>query len=258
VRFGVVGDPVLHSRSPAIHNAAFEALGLSASFELLPTAQENFDVVARALRSGELSGVSVTMPHKDNAFSAVDDMAGTAVRSRSVNTIVSDRGHLHGYNTDIEGVRYAFGRLNISMASPVLVLGYGGAARAALIGLEGSHAISLTGRDLSRAYQCVSAVDVDANVVAWGTAIPGAVVVNATPLGMDGEDLPEGLVDMAAGLLDMAYGHGSTPATRAAARRGIPNADGLDMLVGQAVAAFELFTGVLPDREIMERAARGM
>ncbi|GMR02756.1 MAG: shikimate dehydrogenase [Acidimicrobiia bacterium] len=256
MRFGVVGDPVDHSRSPAIHNAGFEAFGIDARFVALRTPADGFDAIVRDLRSGALDGVSVTMPHKDNAYDSVDDLDDLAARSLAVNTIVATRGRLHGYNTDVEGVRYAVSKLGLTEGSPVLVLGYGGAARAALVALDGPRPISISGRDLDKARAFVASVDVDTDLVAWETAMPDAIVVNATPLGMHGEDLPAGLVEAAAGFVDMTYGSGTTPAIRAAEQRHIPSADGLDMLVGQAVRAFELFTGRPAPLHVFEQAAR--
>jgi len=256
VRFGVVGDPVDHSRSPAIHNAGFEAIGIDARFEALLTPAGGFDAIVRDLRSGALDGVSVTMPHKDNAYDSVDELDDHAARSVSVNTIVATRGLLHGYNTDVAGVRYAVSKLGLTEEIPVLVLGYGGAARAALVALDGSRPIFIAGRDMDRARAFIASVDVDTELVTWETAVPGAIVVNATPLGMHGEDLPAGLVESASGFLDMTYGSGTTPAIRAAQDKHIPSADGLDMLVGQAVRAFELFTGRPAPLDVFERAAR--
>jgi len=256
VRFGVVGDPVDHSRSPAIHNAGFEAMGIEASFVALPTPADDFDVIVRDLRSGALDGVSVTMPHKDNAYDSVDELDDLAARSLAVNTIVATPGRLHGYNTDVDGVRYAVRKLGLPDESPVLVLGYGGAARAALVALDGPRHISISGRDADRARAFIASIDVDTDAVTWETVVHGAIVVNATPLGMHGEDLPAGLVESAAGLVDMTYGSGTTPAIRVAEQRLIPSADGLDMLVGQAVMAFELFTGRPAPLDVFERAAR--
>ena len=255
MRFGVVGDPVDHSRSPAIHNAGFVALDIDATFEPIQVAHDSFGAVVVELRRGALAGVSVTMPHKDNAYAAVDDRDELAERSMAVNTIVAEGGELHGYNTDVAGVRHAIDLLGLAQDVPVMLLGHGGAARAAIVALDG-RTIHVAGRDVARATSLVQAVGSDALVVPWGTAAEGAVVVNATPLGMHGEHLPCRIVDTASGLVDMTYGTDPAPAIVTAASRGIPYADGIDMLVGQAVRAFEIFTGRSAPIRVLERAAR--
>jgi shikimate dehydrogenase len=256
VRFGVVGDPVDHSRSPAIHNAGFASLGIDATFEPIQVDYDAFDTVVADLRCGELDGVSVTMPHKDHAYTSVDVRDELADRSGAVNTIVAEGDELHGYNTDVAGVRHAIGLLGLAHDAPVLILGYGGAARAALVALEGRD-VTITGRDLDRATSVIRSVGIAAEIVQWGTALDDAVVVNATPLGMHGEHLPDALLHAACGFVDMAYGTHPTPAIALAASTGIPHSDGIDMLVGQAVRAFELFTARSAPIGVLERAARG-
>lgn len=256
MRFGVVGDPVEHSRSPAIHNAGFEAIGIDATFELLPTAYDEFDGIVRELRSGGLDGVSVTMPHKRNAFVAADRLDTLAERSGAVNTMIATGTRIHGHNTDIEGVRYALRRLELPSDQPVLVLGYGGAAAAALLGVEGERRVTISGRIPDRARALARSIGVRAQFVAWATPVPECIVVNATPLGMNGESLPGDVLAASSGLIDMAYGPATTPAIARARASSIPYADGLDMLVGQAAAAFTLFTGRAAPLGVFERAAR--
>lgn len=256
MRFGIVGDPVEHSMSPAIHNAGFAALGIDAEFVFLRTPADRFGDAERLLRNGTLDGVSVTMPHKGNAFTAIDVIDPIAARARAVNTIISRNAVLHGYNTDVEGVRFAIERIELPEHTPILLLGYGGAAAAALVSFPQDTPVTISGRRPDEATKLASEIGVDVNVVDWGRSIPGALVVNATPLGMHGESLPEPVVNGALGLFDMTYGETSTAAIKAATRRGIPHSDGLDMLVGQAVSAFELFTGRTAPVDILRRAAR--
>ena len=255
MRFAVVGDPVDHSRSPAIHTAGFRALGIDATFEALRVSPDDFELVVADLRNGRLDGVSVTMPHKDNAYAAVDTHDALAIRSVAVNTIVTSDGELRGYNTDVAGVVHAVELLGLSQDAPVVVLGYGGAARAALVAL-GGRSLYVAGRDTEQALSLISSTDPTATVVAWGTPADDAIVVNATPLGMHGEGLPMGVLESGIGLVDMTYGTEPTPAVAAMRDLGKPSADGLDMLVGQAVQAFELFTGISAPVDMLERAAR--
>jgi shikimate dehydrogenase len=255
VRYGVVGDPVAHSRSPAIHNAAFAHLAIDAEYVPIHTPFDAFDDVIGALRTGALAGVNVTMPHKQHAFDAVDLRTDRVERVGAVNTIVVDGRFLVGYNTDVAGVTHAVATLGLPPTTPVLVLGTGGAARAAVVALEG-RPLSVSGRDDRKAIGVLTRAAVTADVVPWGTGVPGAIIVNATPIGMDGGELPDGIVDEACGLLDMVYGSGPTPAVLAARDAGIPFADGIDMLVGQAAEAFERFTGRPAPIGVMRAAAR--
>jgi len=255
VRFVVVGDPVEHSRSPAIHNAAFASLNIDAEFGFMHVPADGFSDVERLLRSGNLDGASVTMPHKHSAYEAADELSESALRSGAVNTLVPRNGVLHGYNTDVAGVRHALDGVRHVAGAPVLVLGNGGAAAAALLAVEGNQ-ISVSGRDPSRAQALIDQVGVSSVVVPWGTAIQSATVINATPLGMHGESLPDGVVERAGVLVDMAYGDRRSPAVADALAIGIPVADGLTMLVGQAGEAFEIFTGKTASFLVMDQAAR--
>ena len=255
MKFAVVGDPVEHSRSPAIHNAAFESLGIDAEFGFWQVAADAFDEVVTTLRGGTFAGVSVTMPHKHNAYDASDLLGEAAKRTGAVNTLVVRDGILHGHNTDVAGVRLALETVGFDERSPVLLLGSGGAAAAALLAVEGSE-ILVSGRDPDTAYALIDRVGVPANVVPWGTAIQSAVVINATPLGMRGEALPDGVTERCGAFLDMTYGAARSPALSDALAMGIPSADGLTMLVGQAAEAFELFTGRRAKIHVLDLAAR--
>jgi shikimate dehydrogenase len=255
MRYAVVGDPIAHSRSPAIQNAALAHLSIDAEYVAIRVPFDDFGSVVDALRSGRLAGVNVTMPHKLHAYDAVDLRTDRAERVGAVNTIIMDGRFLAGYNTDVTGVTHAVGRLGLPPDTPALVLGTGGAARAAVVALEG-HPTSVSGRSDAKAIDMIKRAAVSCDVIRWGAAVPGAIVVNATPIGTDGDSLPDGIVEVASGVLDMVYGHGPTPAERVARRLGIPVADGLDMLVGQAAEAFERFTGRPAPLRVMEAAAR--
>jgi shikimate dehydrogenase len=255
VKFAVVGDPVEHSRSPAIHNAAFAALGIDAEFGWRQVRRGEFDQVVGELRSGELDGVSVTMPHKHAAYEAADERSERAMRTGAVNTLVVEGDRLMGHNTDVAGVRHALAMIESETTAPILILGNGGAAAAALLAVEGRH-VHLSGRSGAGARSLAERVGVEVTVVAWGEPVSMATVINATPLGMAGEDLPDGVVERAAALLDMTYGAQRSSAVAHALALGIPTTDGLTMLTGQAVEAFELFTGQKAPIMTMEQAAR--
>jgi len=256
MKFGIVGDPVEHSRSPAIHNAGFAALDIEATFELVPTAHDRFRDVEKRLRAGDLDGVSVTMPHKAHAFAAVDVVSDSAARAQAANTITVVDQVLTGYNTDIDGVRFSIEKLVLPGNTPILLLGHGGAAAAALVSIAGTRPISISARQSAPAIALARDIGIAVDFVEWGSPLPGSIVVNATPLGMHGEELPPPVIKDCSGLVDMTYGSSETPAIAAARRKHVPYADGIDMLVGQAIAAFELFTGVTAPVEALAAAAR--
>ncbi len=169
---------------------------------------------------------------------------------RAANTLWGRHGRVMAGSTDPDGVRFAWHRAGLPVDRPVLVLGAGGAAAAALVGRRGQ-ARGVTARRREAAELLVSQLAEDSDeeqieVVEWGSGVPGAVLVNATPIGMAGESLPEAITTEASGLLEMAYGSGDTPATRLMRGRGLPVATGELMLVGQGLASFALWT----DRQI--------
>ncbi len=237
------GDPVDHSLSPVIQQAALDATGLGGNYRAIRVDAEGFRRGCADLRAGRLHGANVTMPHKRLAAEETDERLPGAERSKSVNTIVVDRSRLIGHSTDINGVQQVWRESGLSEEAPVLVLGAGGAAAAALIGLE-THELSLASRCRASAERLVEEIDVQVDLVPWGTPLPGAVVVNATPLGMGGESLPSGVVEESAGLLDMAYRRGNTPAVEVARRLRLPHGTGTDVLIAQAAVSFSLWTGL--------------
>jgi shikimate dehydrogenase len=255
MRFGIVGDPVGHSLSPAIHTAGFRTRNIEASFDFIPTLSGDFGTVEAMLRSGDLAGVSVTMPHKTHAYEAVDIRTDLADRTHAVNTITAAVGVLTGTNTDVAGVRFAITAADAG-SGPALVLGAGGAAAAALVALDGRR-LFVSSRDQAAAGDVIARTGVNGVIVPWGEGVAGAAVVNATPIGMHGEELPFGVLAVASAVIDMAYGPNETPAVAYAAAHGLGHADGIDMLVGQALEAFTLFTGAKAPIEAFYEAARG-
>lgn len=236
------GDPVEHSLSPTIQQAGLEAAGLDGTYRAVRVDEAGFRRGCADLRAGRWRGANVTMPHKRPAFEEMDDHSPGAEQARSVNTIVVHGSRLTGHSTDIDGIRAAWGKAGLPESGPVLVLGSGGAAAAALIALA-SNQLFISARRNASAESLAATLDVDARAVQWGRPVPGAVVVNATPLGMGVESLPPGIVEASAGLLDMAYGDHTTPAVLAAERQGLPYASGTDLLLAQATVSFTLWTG---------------
>lgn len=254
MRLALLGDPVGHSRSPAIHQAALAAVGIEGRYEARRVDAAGVYRACAEIRAGALRGANVTMPHKRTAAAAADRLAPEAGRGGAVNTLVGEGTAVVGYNTDVGGLHLAREWAGLPSGGPVLLLGGGGAAAAALVAFAEA-ALSVSTRRPGAGGALAVALGVAAVEVPWGQPLPGAVVVNATPLGMHGEALPPGLVEEAAGLIDMPYGAEDTPAMAAARRFGLPAADGLDLLVAQAALSFRLWTGVEAPLAVMRRAA---
>lgn len=252
MRLVVLGDPVAHSLSPVIHTAALAAAGLRGSYTTRRVDDEGMAGAVDDIRDGILSGANVTMPHKELAARLCDRLAPAALRAGVVNTLVHVAGQVVGHNTDMAGIRAAWQEAKLP-GGQVLILGAGGAAAAALIALD-DEAVSISSRREGNAVALVKRVGVTAGVVEWGSPITDAVVVNATPIGMNGEELPAPVLAEASGLFDMPYGAAPTPAVAAVRSRGLPVADGPAMLLHQAAVSFELWTGRPAPRDSMRDA----
>jgi shikimate dehydrogenase len=273
---GVIGSPIAHSLSPLLHTAAFAALGLgttwrSLAFEVPPG--HAADALA-AMRRAEISGLSVTMPHKADVAPLVDERTEVANRLGAVNCIVNRDGALLGSNTDGEGFVAALlrGATFTPAGKRCLVIGAGGAARAVVLALSdaGASQVAILNRTSSRAVAAAALAGSVGRVVpederARLEAVRSAdLVVNATPFGMAGAS-PEGaavpwLVTPAllrAGQVaaDLVYAPRPTPWLVEAAAAGAQSVDGLGMLVHQAAAQLELWTGEQAPVEAMWRAA---
>ncbi|MEN8234170.1 MAG: hypothetical protein ABFR89_04530 [Actinomycetota bacterium] len=255
MRLALLGDPVSHSRSPAIHNAGLAAVGIEGRYDGRRVDEDGMRSAIDEIRYGGLDGANVTMPHKHLAFELVDRVSQDALRSSAVNTLVKTAGEVWGHNTDVTGLRTLWGEAGFPTGAPVLVLGTGGAAGAAVVARSDVQ-VFISGRRSEAAGGLLKSTRIDGEVVAWGTGVEGAVVVNATPLGMGGETLPAGVLDKAIGLVDMAYGSSATPAVLHARSLGMPVVDGPEFLLAQAVASFEIWTGVEAPMDAMRLALR--
>jgi shikimate dehydrogenase len=265
---------VSHSLSPRLHNAAFAELGLDYVYVPLPVRPAQVGAAVKGLAALGFRGANVTIPHKGAVIPYLDELSEDARLVQAVNTIVVDEGRLRGYNTDVEGVRTALVAVAGDSLSgdPALILGAGGAARAA------AFALARLGCSLVIVNRTPSAAERLASLVLEG--VPGAscdwlalsdlterevrrqrVVVNATSLGMVGEGkVPALLADnVTAGqvVFDAVYGSTPTGFLVAAQARRATVVDGLAMLLGQAAEAFSLWTGVPAPREVMRDAISG-
>jgi shikimate dehydrogenase len=261
----VIGDPVVHSLSPAMHNAAIAALGLDAVFVALRCGAEAFETVVQGLLAAG-GAASITVPHKRAAAELVDEPSDLVHRTGACNTIWAHDGAIAGDNTDVAGVDDELQRLvGGREVRHAVVLGTGGSARAVAVAIAGrwpEAEVAAASRDAARRAQFEKWAG-EAGVRVWGLEVGemnGAdLVVNATPLGLTADDpLPvDGQVLerlRPAAVLDLVYARGETRLVRGARARGIRAADGRGVLVGQGAAAFRRFFHVDPPMEIMRGA----
>ncbi|MEW5772759.1 MAG: shikimate dehydrogenase [Thermodesulfobacteriota bacterium] len=256
--FGVLGHPVAHSLSPALHNWAFRELSVPAVYLAFDKTPEELPDFLRAVRALPVSGLSVTIPHKVAVMEALDGVSGLAKRVGAVNTLYWDQKRLLGENTDITGFLEPLRELGRAPGS-ALVLGAGGAARAVLAGLLdlGVPRIALANRTPDKARDLAEEFGVD--LVPWDLRqdADAELVVNTTPLGMAGErqDLsPWADICMSPSqtAYDLVYNPQKTRFLADAENMGCRTIDGLSMFVAQAQAQLRLWTG----REFPAQPAR--
>jgi len=265
---GVMGWPVKHSLSPRLHGYWLDHYGVDGAYVPLPVQADQLEQALRALPTLGIAGVNVTNPHKEAAFALMDTVSREAERIRAVNTIVvSGDGELSGTNTDVfgfvENLRSSCPNWSATNG-PAVVLGAGGAARAALVALliNGAPEIRLVNRTAERAETV--AEDLNAafgdrtggaiRAVPWAErseALSGAtLLVNTTSLGMAGQpslDVQLEVLPSAAVVTDIVYTPLTTPLLAAAAAAGRTTVDGLGMLLYQARSGFAAWFGVDPD-----------
>jgi len=263
---GVIGDPVAHSRSPAIMNAAFAAAGLDWVYVAFPARVGRGTEAVRAARDLGLAGLNVTMPFKADAAWACDELTPAASALGAVNVVTVDpSGRLLGSSTDGPGLVRAVREEGLDPTGKrVLVCGAGGAARAIVLALGDAGAVVTVGARRREAADtaaglvagATSAVLTGRDLAAFDLAAFD-LVVNATPLGMQGEDgpVPAEALNPSQLVVDTVYHPMETPFLAACRARGIPCTNGLGMLVHQAALAFEQWTGVDAPLDAMRAAA---
>jgi shikimate dehydrogenase len=264
--FALIGDPVAHSSSPTIQNAAMKDLGLDGVYVALQAKPEEMIGFVRGLAMSG-GGGNITLPHKEKAATVVDVRSEAVKRTGACNTFWYEDGKIHGDNTDVEGVARA---LEVFLGGPpegqkILVLGAGGAARACLValmdgGVEEVHLLNRT-RDRARVVaRRIGGAKVRVLDDARDTSGQSYdLVVNTTRLGLDpGDPLPLDLTQLgrAGAVLDVVYLSRPTPFVETARELGIRASDGLEMLVQQGAVSFERWWGEKPSLEVMRESVR--
>ncbi|MCC5953067.1 MAG: shikimate dehydrogenase [Acidimicrobiia bacterium] len=258
---GVIGDPVRHSRSPAIHNAAFRSCGLDWVFAGWEVGAGGGAAAVEAMRTLGLGGLSVTMPLKAEVAAAVDRCSGAATTLGAVNCVAVEGSELVGHNTDGAGFVASLRAEGIDPAGRrVVVLGAGGAARAVVAAMAeaGAESVTVVNRDEARGRRAAMLAG-DRGRLGTTADVAGAdLLVNATPVGMAGTPglpVPAEVLEGVAAVADLVYQPLETELLTEARRAGVVAIDGLGMLVHQAAAAFELWTGRPAPVAVMRQAA---
>ena len=262
----MIGDPVRHSLSPAIHNAAFEALDLDWVYVAFPVAAGRGGEAVRAMRTLGIDGLNVTMPHKHDVVGELDGLSATSRALAAVNTVHRLGDDLLGENTDGAGFVDALAHDEgfAVRDARVVVLGAGGAARAVVLALAdaGAADVAVVNRTAAKAQEAVDLAPAVARLGALDEDVAGAdLLVNATPIGMAGTPTEEALpldpklLKPGQLVVDLVYHPLRTPLLAAARERGSIPVTGLGMLIHQAAHAFRLWTGEDPPLEVMSAAA---
>jgi shikimate dehydrogenase len=266
-RVVLIGHPVAHSLSGAMHQAAFDSLGIDATYELWDRApMELADAIAE-LRTDDFLGANVTIPHKERVVPLVDRLTEEAHATGAVNTITREGKRLIGHNTDTPGFRVALDRLvgKQKMPRQAVVLGAGGGARAVVFGLitEGFQRIIVFNRHLHRAEGLVkhfgrSAAHMELRAMPWHESIIEAelakarILVNATSIGLTSDESPIPAETLNPELLVLDLIYAKTRLLRDAAAAGCTVSDGELMLLHQGAAAFTLWTGQAAPLQLMQ------
>ena len=261
----MIGDPVRHSLSPAIHNAAFAHLGLDWVYVAFSVPRGRGGAAVAAARDLGLAGLNVTMPHKEDVAAACDELSADAAALASVNTVLArPGGRMLGDSTDGPGFLDALADDGIDVAGRTcLVLGAGGAARAVVLALgrHGAGEVVVAARRPEAGAAAARLAGPSARAVtfeaAGAEAARAEVVVNATPLGMAGQAPPFDPAVLGPGhaVVDLVYHPAVTPLLAAALRQGARAANGLGMLVHQAARSFTRWTDAEAPVAVMRAAA---
>ncbi|HKD69068.1 MAG TPA: shikimate dehydrogenase [Candidatus Binataceae bacterium] len=264
---GIFGDPVAHSASPAMHNAAYAALGMDRAYVPFHVLPAGLPAALCAITAIGLLGVNITVPHKERVARLLKNQSAEARLLGAVNCVLSRRGELFGDNTDARGLAHDLTALDAPIKGQTAILiGAGGGAAAAMLALRrlGARRVIIANRTRRRARNLaarfkglhpeVRALEELNDPRLIGEA---AVVINATPIGLgSGPFVPFGYEAARPGCFfyDLIYAAEPTSFLRPALARGLPAADGAGMLLYQGALAFELFNGVKPPLEAMRRA----
>jgi len=264
----VIGHPIAHSLSPIMHNEAFRRLKLDNCYIAIDIAPDGLAHFIKSLKFTNILGVNVTIPHKEAVIEYLDELSEEAIILRAVNTIKITKDGLIGYNTDVFGFEKCLEGIDIPKSS-ALIIGAGGAAKAVVYTLckLNVNKLYITNRTEEKAQNLIRFVsnlfNRDVSLIPfdkWNTLEPLDIVVNATPIGMEGVggtiDIPPSIITERTTVIDLIYNPPETEFLKKAKKIGAKTLNGLKMLVYQGATSFKIWTGIDPPVETMENAIK--
>lgn len=257
--YAVFGNPVRHSKSPMIHNACFQHYRQNAVY--LAFEADDISAAVHAVRTLDIKGASVTIPHKSTIMAHLDEIDPDARDIGAVNTIVNHKGRIIGYNTDCLAAVLPLKSFNISQKH-VCIIGAGGAAQAVAFGMKKENAkLTILHRNYDSGQLLAErsgAEFVDSNNSRALSLLDIDILINTTPVGMvphiDETPFPEKYLHSQTVVMDIVYNPVQTKLLRQASRKGCKTINGLFMFLYQAAAQFDLWTGISPDINVMKQA----
>lgn len=267
----IIGDPIHHSLSPAMQNAAFAAKGLNSTYIAFRVPQNELKESIESLRSINIAGFNVTTPHKTNVMKYLDELEPMAKKASAVNTVNNIEGLFRGYNTDVYGFIEPLHKRHVDFRGMhVLLIGSGGAARAVVVALAEENAIAkliIANRDVQRANELATLVDrlgMKCEVVPFEKATDFSsacdLIVNATKLGMNNEPSVIDHLHIQKGSIvyDIVYSPMVTDLIENAKYAQASVVYGYEMLIEQGAKAFEIWTGLSAPRDAMKKNLLGI
>jgi shikimate dehydrogenase len=258
---GIFGNPIDHTLSPAMHNSAFESLQIDACYVPFRVTPDNLSDAVRSIRSLNILGVNITVPHKEKVLPLLDRIDEEASFIGAVNTVTNQDGFLTGYNTDGRGFLSSLAEVTVSIENKnIILIGTGGAARSVSYYLsEKASKLSLFDIDTPKAVKLASDLNqIRNNIVLLDTMEnidEPDIIINATPLGLKpGDPLPIKPDHITSKMVVCDLVYKKTRLLQEAEKRNARTVNGSGMLLWQGVLAFELWTGVKPPIDVMRDA----
>ena len=267
--FAVIGDPIDHSLSPTIHNAAFRQLELECTYIAYKIPKDDLGAEIDSLKKIKISGFNVTIPHKINMLKFLDEMDENCRIIGATNTVINENGHLKGYNTDMDGFLEPIKHRNIVIKnSNILLLGAGGAARAIIAGMakEKAKCVTIVNRTTDHSLELKKfseslGLDAEVKTIEEMSEFQSDYnfIINSTSLGLKNETniVPTKIINEETVVYDIVYKPLNTELVKESKKRNAEIIYGYEMLLGQAIRSFEIWLNQKAPYDAMKKAILG-